>query len=356
MQLAVEASKENDIIRIDGNGPFKSPHLIINHNLSIQAGLGYEPVLVYESGHNKKGIRYSPFKDVDARNMMQVKKGKLTIEGLRMEMDPPNVGGANISWSTIRVNGGDLQLLNCRISEGNRKGMAAILFEKPGAVLVKNSALIGGRAAIEVVGNGKQEIQIENSLLFSNAGIHFVNQSDNNKPEITVTMKQMTLQCLSAFTMNGFDGSVDFISNHSLFKAEDFGSTLLKTGFKKTGRSWSGEGNIYDTSKWLGTDGKVNPSVQSADSWSQFWDEKDINPKKKSIQFSRQNSIGRYSHTIRSKNWNLKEYSSMAGLSPRRGIDVKIVGTGVDFHRFRDSFLYKKWAKSRQENSSTEDK
>ncbi|VAX41996.1 hypothetical protein MNBD_PLANCTO02-2804, partial [hydrothermal vent metagenome] len=194
LQLAIEASEENDIIRIDGNGPFKSPHLIINHHLNIQAGFGYEPVLNFESGYNKKGIRYSPGKDVDARNMMQVKKGTLTLEGLRMEMDPPNiVGGTNISWNAIRVNGGDLRLLNCRISEGNRKGMAAILFEKPGTILVKNSMLIGGRAAIEVEGNGKQEIQIENSLLFSNAGIRFVNKSGNDQSEITVTMKQVTL-------------------------------------------------------------------------------------------------------------------------------------------------------------------
>ena len=349
LKLAVEASKANDTIRIDGNGPFKVPHSMINHNLNIQAGFGYEPLMRYDIGYGKNGLRSDPARDEESRYMFKVTQGTLTLEGLRMEMDAPNVGRSNISWNAIRLTGGDLKLLNCRISESNRKGMAAIHMEKPGFLLVKNSMLIGGRASLEIEGNGKQDIQIENSLIFSNIGIQFLSKTGNDEADVNLKFSQISLQALSAFTMKNFDGAIAFESQASVFKVKELGMSMLKAGNKKTGRSWSGENNVYDTSKWLGSKGKRHSSVRDARSWSGFWGKKDIKATKKTIGFTNRRNPGSYSHSVKSEDWGLKEYSTVAVMRPRRGIRSGMVGSGFGFSRFRDSIVYNKWKK---ENSS----
>ncbi len=354
LKLAVAASKENDVIRIDGNGPFKLPHILVDHSLNIQAGFGYEPQMKYDIGYNEKGVRNDPARDVESRYLFKVNKGTLTIEGLRMEMDPPNIGRTSVIWNGIRVNGGNLKLLNCRISETNRKGTAAILLEKPGLVYVKNSMLIGGRACIEVEGNGKQEVDIDNSILFSNAAIQFVGKSGNDKPEVTVALNKITLQCKEGFPMKKFDGSIAFNSTNSLYKVKDLGSSMLKSGYKKTGRSWSGEGNIYDTSKWIGANGKSYSSVRDARSWSKFWGKKDIKPIKKTIGCSTRRRAGSYSHNVKSEDWDLKEFTSLAVMRPARGIRSGMVGSGFGFSRFRDSILYNQWKKGELKLSSAD--
>ena len=68
------------------------PHLIAKHNLNIQAGFGYEPVMRYDIGYDKNNVRIALNRNDDVRYLMKAKKGTLTLEGLRMEMDPLKTG------------------------------------------------------------------------------------------------------------------------------------------------------------------------------------------------------------------------------------------------------------------------
>ena len=237
-------------------------------------------------------------------------------------------------------------MLNCQISEGNRKGIAAVLIDKPGAVVVENCLLVGGRACFEIEGNGRQHVEMINSLLFSNTGVRFLDNLKEEQPEISIMIKQSTFQCVSAFPMQPLNGSVAFTSMNSLYKVDDLGSSMLKEEFKKTGRTWSGGNNVYDVSKWVGANGKINPAVKDVKSWYIFWDKKEINYDSKRIDFASTRKNGSFSHTAKASDWYPKKSPSILSMRPRRGMQFLSVGAGSTYSKFRDSIQYNKWRKA----------
>ncbi|MCA9014936.1 MAG: terpene cyclase/mutase family protein, partial [Planctomycetaceae bacterium] len=144
LEDAVAAAKAGDLIRVNGDGPFPVPHIEIDKDLSIEAGFGYSPVFVYARGRNNLGLRARPERDPNVRHILRVSKGTLALEGIAFEFDPPEVG-KDVSWAAIVVNGGNLKMLNCSISEQNNKGMAAVQFLKPTDSSITNCFFVGGR-------------------------------------------------------------------------------------------------------------------------------------------------------------------------------------------------------------------
>ena len=174
LQDLLKLAQPGDVIRVEGNGPFKLSHDVLDKDLTIQAGFGYDPVFEFQIGISPEGLRYRAEKDKESHTMLKVTAGTVTLEGLRLQMDPP-VTAAPIPWKCIQVTGGTLRMLNCAVSEGNRKGMTALTLAGEGQAVIRNCVFVGGRAAVEIVANGKQDVTFDNSLVYSNICVSVIN-------------------------------------------------------------------------------------------------------------------------------------------------------------------------------------
>jgi len=197
LEDAVGKSKPGDIIRLEGNNTFRMPHLDIKHDLTIQAGFGYTPVIQYDLGYDKSGIRSAPKNDIEARHMIRSQSGTLTLEGLHLQMDGPRTI-KNVPWNAVVVEGGNVRILNCTISESTREGMAAVVLRGAGTVEMRNTQVIGGRAAFEVTTGGDQKITVANSVLFSD-GILKVAEGAQPGDGLHVEMERVAAQAREVF-------------------------------------------------------------------------------------------------------------------------------------------------------------
>src|SRR6202023_1454236 len=101
--------------------------------------------------------------------MLIVSGGTTTLEGLRMQMDPP-VTSNPIPWKGILVTGGSLRMLNCSLSEGNRRGMTCVAIKSEGNAVFRNCMFVGGKTSIDIEARGKQDVSVDNTILYSNSG------------------------------------------------------------------------------------------------------------------------------------------------------------------------------------------
>lgn len=132
LEEAIKAAMPGETLRIDGDGPFKMPHVTLDKNLAIEAGYGYLPTFVYDIGFDSRGVRSRADKDPEARYMLKTSGASVTLEGLKFEFEPPEIGSV-VSWTLLRVAGGSVRMLNCSITEEGRKGAALIEVTDTGA-------------------------------------------------------------------------------------------------------------------------------------------------------------------------------------------------------------------------------
>jgi hypothetical protein len=340
---ALKAAREGDTIRIDSNETHDLPHLKFDRTLTLQAGPGYRPVFQFAIGTDELGIRARPERDPDARFMLQVTKGELTLEGLKFEMDPPG-GSTEIPWATLLVNGGNLRVLNCMISEQTREGSAAIRMAAPGRLVVRNSMLVGGRAAIEVVANDQQQVIVDNSLLFSDAGARVVQgPSAQQQGDVSLTFDRCTFSGQTGYDFPVLSSAVHVESNNCIYKTDWIGSSFLKTAASKEGRSWRGRQNLFDAPHWLGARGRDVPDVRDAKSWMAFWQGADTEADSRVVPFRGRKPKDAFSHTARPQDWDIEDASNLAAYRDRYGMAPLIVGPGRGYERFRESILYNEW-------------
>ena len=340
---AVAAAKPGDLIRVNGDGPFRVPHLEIDKDLSIEAGFGYFPTFVYARGRNKLGLRARPERDPNVRHILRVSKGTLALEGIAFEFDPPEVG-KDVPWAAIVVNGGNLRMLNCSISEQNNKGMAAIQFLKPTDSTITNSFVVGGRSALEIMGTGKQAITIVDSVLFSKKIFTVLKSPDKSSSgSIDLNLMNCTLQAVAAFDFERFVKDINVKSNYTAYKVKNLGLSMLSVKSSKENRSFSGEGNAYDVDKWLGLGGRSDPSVTDVKSWDRFWGNKDSKSLQENISFVLRRPNNSFNHRYKPEDWELSEDSKVSARRYNLGAKPANVGAGPGFSRFRSSILYNEW-------------
>ena len=340
---ALRAAESGDTIRVEADGPFRLPHIEISKTLTIEAGAGYTPVFQYDIGYNDDGTRSRPSRDPDVRHMLRVSAGELTLEGLKLEMDPPAVGKI-VEWAAIELTGGSLRMLNCSISEGNKKGMAGILLTQPGSIAIRNSTLVGGRAAIELVAKGKQEIQLDNTLLFSNRVMAVLNDAQpDDSAELTIHLADCILQGDDAFDFDAVTTPIHIDAKRCAFKTTWIGRSMLAAQKSTQARSYTGEGNVYHVSKWIGYQKQSVVSVRNAKTWTTFWGDHEQNAKSELIALARRRPNGVFSHRIVPQDWEVVEKSQYATNKDRFGIWSQIVGVGTGFTRFRESIMYNQW-------------
>ncbi len=338
---AIKAAQPGETLRIEGDGPFKLPHVLLDKNLTIEAGHGYLPTFVYDAGYDARGLRSRPDKDPEARYLLKTTAAAVTLEGLKFELDPPEIG-ANVAWTALRISGGNVRLLNCSITEEGRKGVALIEITEPARVRLRNCLLGGGRAAVEIAAKGVQEIEIENSLLFSDQCVSVVKNAA--EADTKLTLRACTLQGTNVLHAPVIATPISVTSDGCLFKADSIGQAFLVDENSNKNRSWSGENNIYSVTKWLGaSSSKPAASVTDAKNFAKFWGIEDKGSTAKTIVFEGQRPNKSSSHRMRATDFALAAQSELALSGSKTGMQFLIVGAGRSFSRFRESSLYSDW-------------
>ncbi|MEZ6057424.1 MAG: prenyltransferase/squalene oxidase repeat-containing protein [Planctomycetaceae bacterium] len=343
IEEAVKASKPGDTIRIEGSGPFQMPHLDVNHDLTIQAGLGYTPILVYDLGFDASGLRSNPKSDPNARHMIRVTNGTLNLEGLQLQMDGPRTV-KDVAWNAVVAQGGRLRILNCSISEGSREGMAAVQITGPAEVEILNSQLIGGRAAIEFSAAGEQSVSVQNSILFSDTLVRIV-QGTKPGEKVSIQLSHVAAQGREAFNFAKVTTPTDITSNGVAYYCDSMGLSMLPTPRGHEGISWTGNSNVYDVRSWIGSGGSAVASVKDATTWNTFWDGNDIDGDKRIITYDGKLRQGAYSHTVTSDKFSFSSTSQAYGLRKKCGIVPQYVGPGYSYSVFREGFDYTSWTR-----------
>jgi len=292
---------------------------------------------------NKLGLRARPERDPNVRHILRVSKGTLALEGIAFEFDPPEVG-KEIPWAAIIVNGGNLRMLNCSISEQNNKGMAAVQFLKPTDSAITNCFFVGGRAVFEIEGTGKQTLTVDDSILFSKKIFSILKSSGKTAGgSIDLNLSHCTVQGVDAFDFERFVKDIHIKSDHTAYKVENLGLSMLSQKSSKENRSFEGDGNVYNVDKWLGLGGRADTNVKDVKSWSRFWGNTDDTSIEETISFALRRPNNSFNHRYKPEDWELSEDSKVAARQYDLGAKPASVGAGLGFSRFRSSILYNEW-------------
>jgi hypothetical protein len=346
LEAAIGAAKPGESIRIDGEGPYKVSHLDLKQDITIQAGFGVTPVLTFEVGKDRLGITRKPATDPTARSMINVNGGKVTFEGVRFQMDPPALKPP-VPWSGLLVKGGSLRLLNCSFSESNKQGTAGVVMEATGQLVVRNSLLVGGRAGIELVGNGRQEVVLDNSIIFSNAGFSVTNDAKKTPADVSLAITNSLIQAKDIVAAPKLTGKISVACFRSALQADWIGSNFLAAASGAKDRTWRGNANIYDVKQWIGFNGTATATVKDDKTWNTFWGGTDKGSYKRIVPYAGgvARQMGNFSHASVAQEWQL-EIPADAPQELQRGIigiNAYLAGPGSPFDQYRDTISYTDW-------------
>ncbi len=359
IEEAVAAANAGDTIRIDGPGPWKMGHLELTKNITIQAGFGYTPAFKFEIGKSRLGIKLKPETDANARDMISVDGANVTLEGIKLQMDPPKDIKKPLPWRAITVKSGSLRLLNCTVSETTKQGTVSVMLEAPGQLVVRNSLLVGGKAGVEIVGNGKQELVFDNSIIFSQGCIAISNDEKSKKPaDVTLNLTNSAFQAKEVIVAPKLKGTVNVTSRSCVYQADTLGSNFLATAGDSKGRSWKGELNLYELKSWVGAGGKPNDNLTDVKSWIKFWGNAETESYKGGVPFSSAGlrQVGSFTHEFNPQDWQLEftPTAEAALVRNRVGINSYLAGPGQPFDQYRDTISYSDWSKGRLDLASVD--
>lgn len=352
IEEAVAAANPGETIRIDGAGPWKLGHLELTKNITIQAGFGYTPIFKFEIGKSRLGIKLKPETDANARDMISVAGGNVTLEGLKLQMDPPKDIKKPLPWRAVTVKSGSLRLLNCTVSESTKQGTVGVAMEAPGQLVVRNSLLVGGKAGVEFIANDRQELVFDNSIVFSLGGIVVSNDEKSTKPaNVSLALTNSVFQAKEVLVTPKLKGTVDVSSRLCVYQADTIGSNFLASAGDAKGRSWKGALNLYDVKSWIGAGGKATDTVTDAKNWIKFWGNVETESYKGTAPFTAAGlrQVGSFSHELNTQDWQM-EFSPTAEAAlvrNRVGINSYLAGPGQPYDQYRDTISYSDWSKGR---------
>lgn len=350
LEEAIQDAHSGETVRINGPGPYKAGHLELNKDITIQAGFGYAPIIRYEVGVNRLGIQLRPETDPNARDIFAVTGGKVTLEGLRLQMDAPATKKP-VPWRAVTVKSGALRLLNCTISEGKKQGMTGVIVEAAGQTVIRNSMFVGGVAAVGIVINGSQELVFDNSIAFSQAGISLsVDEKSKAQPDLRLTLSNSVFQTKEVIASPKLAGTIDVSSKLCVYQADWIGANLMPGPSDNKGRSWKGNLNLYDVKQWVGSAGKpVAASLKDVRGWIKFWGNVESDSFNRIAPFVGLRQLGNYSHECNPQDWQLElppDADSTLQRS-RTGVNAYVAGPGTPFDQYRETITYSQWKKGK---------
>jgi hypothetical protein len=338
---AIKAAQPGETIRIDGNGPFPMGHLEFSQDVTLQAGAGYGPVFQYDAGVDADGRRSRPESDVNARHMLRVNAGTVTLEGIELRLDTPPIKEVT-DWTGVIAAGGKLRMLNCSISEEKKNKMTSLRVTKPSDVILKNCLLVGGRAGLEIAAGGSQQVTLDNCVVFTDQAIS-VQPGEETGGELSLTLRRTAIQAADVFAIGKLTLPMAITCDGVAFKAPWLGARMLPAANDHANITWTGSNNLYDLGRWIGADGAAVAKVKDAKSFNEFFGGTDDKGTNRPIPFAGNKQNGAFSHKVRGEDFELPGNSVVYGYRLTTGVDPLVVGPGSGFLRFRDSFDYRAW-------------
>jgi hypothetical protein len=267
-------------------------------------------------------------------------------------MDPPKDLKKPVPWRAITLKSGSLRLLNCTVSETTKQGTTGIVMDAPGQLVVRNSLLVGGKAGIEIVANDRQEFVLDNSIMFSPAGIVVTIDEKTRQPaKLSLAMTNSVFQVKEVLVTPDVKGTIDVTSRLCVYQADTIGSNFLVSATENKGRSWKGTLNLYDLKSWIGAGGKALGAVTDAKSWIKFWGNAETESYKGAAPFASAGlrQIGSFTHEVSPQDWQLEfpPTAEAALVRNRVGINSYLAGPGQPFDQYRDTISYSDWVKGR---------
>jgi hypothetical protein len=217
--------------------------------------------------------------------------------------------------------------------------------------VVRNSQLMGGRAALEISGAGEQELVFDNSLAFSETGLLL--KGGDSAQRFGLRARHAVFQVKEALAISDYDGEIAVDTATSAFRADWLSQNFLKAGKDpRAGRSWQGSVNLYDVKQWIGSNGQP-AAIKDSKDWIKYWKSGETDAVKRTAPFTGTRRLGSYSHEANIQDWQLEfpPTAEPALARNRVGVISYVAGPGPGYDQYRETIGYTFWRGNRLELS-----
>lgn len=354
---AVKAAQAEDVIVVQGDGPFPVAGFVIDKPISIRAAQGYDPVFRYELPKDELGFDLELTDESPERNMFIIKADKVTLEGLRIQMDPPS-RTRDVNWVAIRCEGTSISMLNCTLSESERRGTTGLLLSDSPRVFIRNSMFNGFNPSIDVNTKTQCNIMVRDSVLYGPECFRVAGEGAFN-----FWFLESTAHTNKFLNEADLRGSSYVIAENNVIRAEEL---IANIGTQQASRAWMGRYNLYDVRLWVaGGAGAAKDSIRDLDSWRKYWKTEELRSRFAKAPFEVPRlQLGPFRHDLSPQEWGLQDDAMRTIMvmsakdEEQIGANVLFVGAGLGYLQFREKLDYENWLSatlpSQRASNSTE--
>jgi hypothetical protein len=195
---------------------------------------------------------------------------------------------------------------------------------------------------MEVAANGEQEVDVYNSVLFSNAGIKVL-PGKQPSTGVKLNLTRSVVQAPELFNFAKVASPIEISSLGVAYQGDSLGLHFLANRSTSQGRKWTGEHNLYDVKKWIGFEGTANTAITDAKTWSRFWGEADASGQNRIVTFNGKRRQGAFALDINPDDFEFSSTSQVYANRRQSGVNPIYVGPGYNFSLFREGFEYNAW-------------
>lgn len=335
---AVKAASDKAIIVVRGDGPFGMSGVVIDKEIEIHAANGYEPVFAYERAKDKLGLDIDLATHPEHARMIYI-KNKVTFEGIKFQMDPPNVVKGD--WAVLHVESPRLRLLNCTFSEVQKRDTKAIIVAGDSRVLARNVFFSGFNPTVRVEASKRSDFFSIDNVLYG-PEIFEVNGASGT---FNLFLVESTVNAVTLMDAGAMKGSIVVQAEHNAIKTEKLISDLGKGE-----RSWDGVKNLYDSRTWIAKGPPETADIEDLSGWKKYWETEEKISTVAAPPFRvLRNSVGPFRHNASPQDWAMDDEKLISTMfvsaGDQVGANVYQTGSGAGYERFRDTNEYLDWFK-----------
>ncbi|MGL5094583.1 MAG: hypothetical protein ACRDD1_03295, partial [Planctomycetia bacterium] len=336
LALAVAAAKSGETILIRGDGPYPVGGLSVDKPLTIRAAHGFTPVFKYGRPVDKLGVEIDIRKSADARCMLIVKADKVTLEGVRVQLETPLSETAE--WCAIRSDGKSLRMLNCTISEARPRGSIALELVDAPRVFLRNCQFTGFKTTFAVKSSKVTNIALKDTIVYGPKFIQAVGAG-----ELNLWLVESTLNCEKALDFQDLAGAANVVAENNAIRVAE-----LVANYGRGERTWTGQYNLFDAKLWVAKGPANGMAIDDLNKWKRFWSSEE--PRSRVLQAPFQVTrlqMGPFTHDHSSQEWSMDDDKLRIGMTLRPetqiGANVFVVGAGLGYLQFSEQPGYQDW-------------
>ena len=335
---AIRSAKEGDEIVIRGDGPFPVAGLAIDKPIRIRAEQGYDPVFFHKRPDDRLGFAVDLKDAPQTRWMFVLGEGRITMEGLRLRMDPSSREEAD--WAAIRCNGTELLLLNCTLSMSAKRRATGVELVDAKRVFLRNTMFLGLTQALDIQSSGRCNVALRDCLAYGPSTVRASGAGGLN-----LWLIENTLQATRMFDFGTIKGTVNVLAENNVLRARELFADLGSGE-----RTWDGRMNLFDNNLWVVKGPAGAKAIDGLAKWKRFFgtsEHRSNDQMPAPFAVARRQQVGSIRHNVSPLDWTLNEdlirNTMRAGVEDQVGVNVYMAGAGQGYLQFRDSAAYADW-------------